>query len=168
VQFDSTPKIAHAQTVSGDIRIVNGGGSASTSVSTVSGALTAQDFAARDVDIETVSGDFTMTGWSGDRLSFRSVSGGLTVNGALAKGGRYDLQSHSGDIRLALTPEPGFEVDATSFSGSITIDFSVKSEGSILDAGRGRRTRLVRGTYGDAAASLHLLTFSGDIAITRR
>src|SRR5436190_6061440 len=115
VQLDSTPKIALAKTVSGDIRIVNGGGSASTAVGTVSGSFTARDFAARDVDIDTVSGAFNISGWSGERLSFRSVSGGLTVSGALARGGRYDLQSHSGNIRLALPAEPGFEVDASTF-----------------------------------------------------
>ena len=82
------------------------------------------------------------------------------------KGGRYEIESHSGDIRLSLPDQPGFELEAHTFNGRIRVDFSIRSEGPIRDHDRGPRS--VRGTYGDGSSSLRVQTFSGDIVVTRR
>jgi hypothetical protein len=96
----------------------------------------------------------------------RALSGDLDLQTSLTKGGRYDLESHSGDIQLAMPEQPGFDLDAGTFSGRIRIDFPIKSEGPVRDSDRGPRS--VRGTYGDASSSLRLQTFSGDVTVTRR
>ena len=70
--------------------------------------------------------------------------------GALARGGRYELTSHSGTVTATLAGNAGFEVEATSFSGSIRSDLPVGSSG---DAERGRRRRSVRGVVATAAPS---------------
>ena len=85
---------------------------------------------------------------------------------SLVKGGRYELESHSGSINLSLPEQPGFELEAHTFSGRIRIDFPVKREGPIRDNDRGPRS--VRGTYGDGSSSLRLQTFSGNLTVTRR
>jgi hypothetical protein len=82
------------------------------------------------------------------------------------KGGRYEVESHSGDVNLSLPEQPGFELEAHTFSGRIRIDFPVKSEGPIRDTDRGPRS--VRGTYGDGSSSLKLQTFDGNLTVTRR
>jgi hypothetical protein len=59
----------------------------------------------------------------------------------------------------------GFEIDASSFSGSVRADVELK----LVTTGSGRRgQRAIRGTYGDGSAVLDLQTFSGSIVVTRR
>jgi hypothetical protein len=93
------------------------------------------------------------------------VSGDVQFTGNLIRGGRYELSSHSGTVRAAVGGDTGFEVEATSFSGDVRSDFSLKLEGN--DGGR-RRNRTIRGVYGDGSAVLDLTTFSGNIVISRR
>jgi DUF4097 and DUF4098 domain-containing protein YvlB len=162
--LDGTTRIVSIKIVSGDIRITNGGGAAV--VSTVSGDVEANGLSAQNFDINTISGDVRLIGWIGERLTARLLSGDFVVDGSLAKGGRFDIETHSGDVRLALSEQTGFELDANTFSGNIRVDFPIKSEGPIRTDGRG--PRVVRGAYGDASASLHLQTFGGNITVSRK
>jgi DUF4097 and DUF4098 domain-containing protein YvlB len=165
VLLEGTSRIALVKTVSGDVQITNGGGEAGLSIATVSGDVVTNGLAARGLELNSVSGDFRLGGWSGDRLDAHLLSGDFELNGALAKGGRYDVETHSGDVRLVLAAQPGFEVEATTFSGSVGITFNMKTDGTAA-TGRGRGPRSVRGTYGDAGASLRVQTFSGNIVIS--
>jgi hypothetical protein len=164
--LDGTPRLAAVKTVSGDVTLTKAGADAQLSLSTVSGDLLVQTLATRAVDLNTVSGNIRITGWTGERAVMRTLSGDLNLETSLTKGGRYDLESHSGDVQLSLADQPGFDLDASTFSGRIRVDFPVKSEAPIRESGRGPRT--VRGTFGDAGASLRVQTFSGDLTVTRR
>ena len=165
---EAAGRIAKAKSVSGDINVTNGGGDATAEFATVSGNMTMTGFTAHEASFNTVSGDVRLSDASAERISFRSVSGAFEYSGALSPGGRYDLESHSGDIRLAIPDHPGFEVDASTFSGNVVTDYSIGGTVDIRGRGRGRSVQLVRGTYGDGSASLHLRTFSGDMRVTRR
>ena len=136
------------------------------SLATVSGDLVVQTLTTRSLDLNTVSGDVRIGGWSVERASLRTLSGDLNLETTLAKGGRYEVESHSGDVQLSLTEQAGFDLDANTFSGRIRVDFPIKSEGPVRDSGRGPRA--VRGVYGDGSSSLHVQTFSGDLTVTRR
>jgi DUF4097 and DUF4098 domain-containing protein YvlB len=166
--LEGDSKIAAAASVSGAIHMTNAGGDAAAEVHTVSGDITISGLAAHAVEFHTVSGAVRLTGATAERISFRSVSGGFNYEGALSPGGRYDLESHSGDIHVAIPDRPGFEVDATSFSGDVVIDYPIRNEATVNTSGRGARLRLARGTYGDGSAVLHLRTFSGAMRITKR
>ncbi|MCM3878525.1 MAG: DUF4097 domain-containing protein [Vicinamibacterales bacterium] len=166
IRLDGTSRIASVKTISGDIDISGGGGDAAMTISTISGDLTATTLTARSLDINSVSGDSRISGFAGERVSARSLSGEFDLGGSLAKGGRYDVESHSGDIRLMLADQPGFEIDANTFSGQIRIDFAVTVEGPVRDRNRGPRS--VRGTYGDRSATVRVQTFSGEISVVRR
>ena len=168
VILEGTSRVALVKTVSGDVQITNGGGSAGLSIATVSGDVVANGLSARGLELNSVSGDFRLGGWTGDRLDAHLLSGDFELNGSLIKGGRYDVETHSGDVRLVLGAQPGFEVDATTFSGTIGITFNMKTEDfrGPVTTGRGRGPRSVRGTYGDASASVRVQTFSGNIVIT--
>jgi hypothetical protein len=87
------------------------------------------------------------------------------MTGPLTAGGRYDATSHSGSVRITLTGDTGFELDANSFSGSIRSDLPLTGN---VGGDRGRRQRAVRGVYGNGSAVLHLTTFSGGIVIEKR
>jgi hypothetical protein len=164
--LDGTPRVAAAKTVSGDIALTKAGADAQLAVSTISGDLLIQTLTAHALDLNTISGNVRIDGWSGERAAIRTLSGNLDLQTSLAKGARYDLESHSGDIQLGMPEQPGFDLDASTFSGRIRIDFPIKSEGPVRDADRGPRS--VRGTYGDGSASLRVQTFSGSVTVVRR
>jgi len=164
--LEGTPRLATVKTISGDITVTNGGADAQLSVSTINGDLIVQTLTARSLDLNTINGDVRIAGWSGERAHIRSLGGNVDLQTSLTKGGRYEIESHSGDILLSLPEQPGFELDANTFGGRIRIDFPVKSEGPIRDSDRGPRS--VRGTYGDGSSSLRVQTFSGDLTVTRR
>lgn len=166
LSLEGTARVAAVKTVSGGITLNNAGAEAQLSLSTINGDLLIQTLNTRELDINTVNGDVRISGWSGDRAQIRTLDGDLDLQTGLVKGGRYEIESHSGDVNMVLAEQPGFELEASTFSGRIRIDFPVKSEGPIREEGRG--PRLVRGTYGDASSSLRLRTFSGNLTVTRK
>jgi hypothetical protein len=166
IALEGTARIGAIKTVSGDLTINNGGSDQQISLSTVNGDLQVQTLTARAIDVDTINGDVKIAGWSGDRAHIRSLDGDLDLQTSLTKGGRYEIESHSGSINLSLPEQPGFELEANTFNGRIRIDFPIRSEGPIRDSDRGPRS--VRGTYGDASSSLRLQTFNGNLTVTRR
>jgi DUF4097 and DUF4098 domain-containing protein YvlB len=117
-----------------------------------------------------VSGDLQLSDLQAERLTAKTLSGNVEFIGGLERGGRYEFHAHSGNVRLVLPANiPGFEMDASTFSGSVRTDFPVTLR-STADAG-GRRTttnRAIRGSFGDATAILSLRSFSGNIVIARK
>jgi hypothetical protein len=74
---------------------------------------------------------------------------------------------------VMLTNTPGFELDASTFSGSIRSDFPVTLRSSPdpdnrTDRRRGGMNRAIRGTYGDASAIIAVRSFSGSVVITKK
>lgn len=164
--LETTPRLASVKTVGGDIQLTNTGADTQLSLSSMNGNVLIQTLSARSLELNTINGDVRIVGWTGDRANLRTLSGDLDLSASFAKAGRYDIESHSGNIRLSLPDQPGFELEANTYNGRIRVDFSIKSEGPIRDADRGPRA--VRGTYGDGASSLRVQTFSGDVVVTRR
>jgi hypothetical protein len=164
--LEGTARLAAVKTVSGDLTLTNAGSDTQLSLSTVNGDVMVQGLTARTLDVNTVNGDLRIAGWTGDRAYIRTLDGDQDLQISLVKGGRYEIESHSGDIQLSLPEQPGFEMETHTFSGRIRIDFPIKSEGPIRDNDRGPRS--IRGTYGDGSSSLRLQTFDGDLTVTRR
>jgi DUF4097 and DUF4098 domain-containing protein YvlB len=164
--LDGTARLAAVKTVSGGITIMNAGSDAPLTLSTVNGDLLIQTLTTRALDVNTINGDVRIDGWSGDRAHIRTLDGDLDLQTSLVKGGRYEIESHSGHINLSLPEQPGFELEAHTFNGRIRVDFPIRSEGPVRDIDRGPRS--VRGTYGDGSSSLRLQTFNGNMTVTRR
>ncbi len=169
VTVQATPNVALAKTVSGDVTARDIDGASSLSLGTVSGSVIATNLKARTLESVTVSGDLQLTNIEVDRLMAKSVSGDIEFGATLVKNGRYELNSHSGDVRLTLADTTGFELNATTFSGSVRSDFPVtlRADGGGQRSSRGS-TRAIRGSYGDASALITVQTFSGTIVITRK
>ena len=132
----------------------------------------AKGLKARALDLGTVSGDLVLNNVTCDRLGAKSVSGNVEYGGSLAKSGRYDINSHSGTVRLTLTGTIGFELNATSFSGSVRseLPLTIGGDANARDGRHsyGPRTTNMHATFGDGSAALVIRTFSGDIIITKR
>jgi DUF4097 and DUF4098 domain-containing protein YvlB len=163
----SIRKLRMAKTVSGDLEISDAEAE-EFSASTVSGDVIVNKLKAGGFDAQTVSADLRLTDVEVDHVTLRSVSGDIDYLGRLLRNGRYQFQSHSGDIRITPADNRGFAIEASTFSGDVRSDYAltVQSQpGNSLGPGRNRS---VRGSFGDASATLTLQSFSGDIVIVKR
>ena len=143
-------------------------------LSTVSGSVIASALKVRTLEAGSVSGNVELTNLEVERLLAKTISGDITFDGLLSRGGRYEFNAHSGQVRIALANPSGFELDASTFSGSIRSDFPI----TLHTAARGERgasrardsmtNRSVRGTFGDAGAILSVRSFSGTVVITKK
>lgn len=170
VTATDTPKLEAARSVSGNVSFSGVSTDTGVSIGSVSGNVTGKGIKAHGLELSSVSGDVVMSDVTCDRLGAKSVSGAIDYSGTITKSGRYDMNSHSGSVRLALSNAPGFEVTANTFSGSIRSDFPLTIGGD-ADRRRGRtgvNGRSIRATFGDGSAILTLRTFSGNIVIEKR
>lgn len=159
--------LAAAKTVSGRIDVRNAASSGSMTLGTVSGSIAATGLRAPSLDASTVSGSVQLDGLQVERLQARSVSGTIEFAGTLSRSGRYEFTSHSGDVRLRLSGAVGFDLEASSFGGSIRSDFPLTFRSATGRRERSGPLRTVRGSYGDAAAVISARSFSGSIVIVR-
>ena len=165
VSIANAGRVSKASTASGDVEILDTTIEGAMDASTISGTMLLRGVKARRLDVGSVSGDVVLQDVQSERIDAQSISGNVRLSGPLVRGGRYDLGSHSGDVRVTISGDIGFELDASSFSGNIRTDLDIKTSGT-EPASRGRR-RSLSGTYGDGSAFLDLTTFSGSVIIGR-
>jgi len=175
VTITDAPKLEIAKTVSGDVTLTGITTDGDLTASSVSGNVRAKGLKARGVDVGSVSGDIAVSDATCERLGVKTVSGGAEYAGGIANGGRYEINAHSGTIRLLLANPAGFELNANSFSGSIRSELPLTIGGPGAqrnDSPRNRRGPLsnhsMRATFGDGSATVVVRTFSGDIIISKR
>jgi DUF4097 and DUF4098 domain-containing protein YvlB len=171
VNITATPNVAIAKTISGDVTARDIGTQTTLVLSTVSGSVIGTGLRVRALEAGSVSGNVRLVGSEVERLEAKSVSGNIEFDAPLAKGGRYEFTSHSGNVRIVLTGNTGFELDADTFSGSVRSDVPVtlRAVGG-PQQGRDRRVsnRAIRGSYGDASALLSVRSHSGSVVISRK
>lgn len=173
VVVQDTPRITSAKSTSGNVEIVNTKSEVPLEATTISGDVILRQVSAPSVQLESVSGSVRMIDVETGRLEAQSVTGTIDMNGRLQKNGRYDLQSHAGNVQVMLTGNVGFEFDANTFNGSVQLDMNtgskdLKIEPASRASARGGRQRSQRGVYGDGSALLDITTFSGNVVIGRR
>jgi DUF4097 and DUF4098 domain-containing protein YvlB len=151
-----------AESLSGDIAITGVKGEAL--VHTVSGDVTL-DAARGAVEVETVSGDLTLRDLSGREVRTHTTSGDLTFSGLIVDGGRYDFESHSGELRLRLPANVGAQLSLTTFNGSIESDFPITLKAGTPGMGS-TSTKRMDFALGQGTARIIAETFSGDITLT--
>jgi DUF4097 and DUF4098 domain-containing protein YvlB len=154
--------LSSAKSVSGGVSVRGARSAGETEIASVSGDVSVEDIEARELSVESVSGDVVIDGASCERGNLSSVSGDLRYTGRIAKGGRYELESHSGDVVLTLAEAVGFELEASTFSGDIESDFPLQVRS------RDERGRKLEGVFGDGSAFIEASTFSGDIRLRER
>ena len=164
VRIANAGRMANGRSISGDIEVFDTKIDGAFEAGTVSGSVRLRRMSARSLTVNSVSGSVEMEDVTAERVGAQAISGDIMFAGDLQPNGRYELTSHSGTIRLAVPASTGFQVEASSFSGSITTDFPV----TMVGGQNGRRNRALRGTAGKGGATLDLTTFSGTILITKR
>ena len=166
VTCDGNAQLSLAKSVSGDVLVTGVATDADVRISSISGSVTVKGLRARGADVGSISGEVQLWDVNVSRATVKTISGGVEYTGTLAKGGRYEMSAHSGDVRLAISDAVGFELDASSFSGTVRSDLPVTTRSTSSRTGRERRT--LRGTYGDGSAFLDLSSFSGDVTVVKR
>jgi DUF4097 and DUF4098 domain-containing protein YvlB len=146
------------ESLSGDVTIR--GVTGESNVHTVSGDI--ELAAARgDVEIETVSGDIDLRDVAAKQIRTHTTSGDVSFSGPIAPDGRYEYNTHSGEIRLVLPADVGAQLSIGTFSGGIESDFPIT-----LQADRTHENKRLSFTLGQGSARIIAETFSGDITLT--
>ncbi len=171
VNVDSSTNVAVAKTVSGDVTARDIGGATTLVLGTVSGSVIASGLKVRALEAGSVSGNVRLSGMQVERVEARSVSGSIEFDAPLVKAGRYEFTTHSGNVRVVISGNTGFELDADTFSGSVRSDVPVtlRSVGrDTRDRRRATSNRTIQGSYGDASAILSVRSHSGSVVITKK
>jgi hypothetical protein len=150
------------ETLSGDVHVDGVRGDAS--IHTLSGAVTLQR-ASSTVEVETVSGDIDLDGITSRQIRTNSTSGDLTFAGTIADGGRYEFQTHSGEIRLELPANVGAELSLSTFSGEIDSAFPITLIAGDHGIGAAQAKKL-NFSLGKGTARIIAETFSGDVTLS--
>ena len=146
------------ESLSGDVTIqgVNG----ESVIHTVSGGIELGG-ARGDVEIETVSGDIELRDVVAKQIRTHTTSGDVSFSGPILPDGRYEYNTHSGEIRLALPADVGAQLSVATFSGGIESDFPIT-----LQAGGAHENKRLSFTLGQGTARIIAETFSGDVTLT--
>lgn len=90
------------------------------------------------------------------------------MRGPLARAGRYDVRTTSGDITLMMPGTVSFQLVAkVSEGGEIVTDFPLKYTGGVSSIGLLSAGRMV-GTYGKGDATLNLTSFNGTLRLRKQ
>jgi DUF4097 and DUF4098 domain-containing protein YvlB len=122
---------------------------------------------AGDVEVKTVSGSIDLRDARSRYVRIGSTSGDIGYDGTIDANGRYELQTHSGDINLTLPANVGAQLTLSTYSGSIESDFPL----TLLPGPHGTpgsRGRTFEVTLGRGGARIATESFSGDITIRNR
>ena len=167
VSISGAERIIRAETKSGNVEVLNSSSEVAFEARTMSGNVTLRQIKAPRLEAASISGNVLISEVNSPRIEAQSISGDIEFASPFIKSGRYDLQSHSGTVRIVVLGGSGFEIEATTFSGSIQADSSLNLKKEEDEPGR-RRQRSLRGVYGDGSALVDATTFSGRVIVTKK
>lgn len=167
VSVANAGRVNKAKTTSGDVEITDTTIEGVMDTGTISGTMLLRNVKAGRLSVGSVSGPVVIENVECERLDAESISGDVRFTGPLVRRGRYEMSSHSGEVRVAVDGSVGFEIEASSFSGVVRTDLDLKGRETAA-AGRGRGPRTLRGVHGDGSAFLELTSFSGSVVVTRK
>ena len=144
------------ESLSGDVTIQGVAGE--SSINTVSGDIDLGG-ARGDLQIETVSGDIDLRDVVAKQIRSHTTSGDVSFTGSILADGRYEYQTHSGEVRLVLPGDVGAQLSLATFSGGIESDFPITLSPTSHDSKR------LSFTLGQGTARIIAETFSGDITL---
>jgi len=170
VAISAARKIRTLKSISGDVQVSDSQSDDLTAGST-SGSVILRNVKTRIVELQSISGDLRLTDVDADHAEMRTVSGNVEYSGRLSRNGRYEFQSHSGNVRITPMGAANFSIEATTFSGDVRTDFPLTLQGtpqSYVRDFRGRRqNQSLRGTVGSGGPMITMQSFSGNIVIAK-
>ena len=116
-----------------------------------------------DVEVKTVSGEIDVRDARSRFVRASSTSGDITFEGVIDANGRYELETHSGDVDLTLPSSVGALLTVSTYSGGIESEFPL-----VLLPGTQGDSKRFNFTLGRGGARITAESFSGDINIRSR
>jgi DUF4097 and DUF4098 domain-containing protein YvlB len=149
---------AEATRVAGDVRINVLSGD--VKVSGVTG----------DLEVKTVSGEVTVRDARTKSVHLGSTSGDISYDGAIDPAGRYEFETHSGDVELTIPADARAEFTASTYSGGIESDFPLTLVPGPhgVNSSHGKAFTFRLGKVGEGGARISAESFSGDVNIRSR
>lgn len=161
VRVEEVTRRLDVSTLSGEIQATGVAGDAD--LKSVSGDVRLHDVNG-DLDMETVSGEIEIRAAVAKQVRAHTTSGDVLYEGSIDPQGRYELVSHSGDVRLGIPRNTGAQLTVSTWSGSVDSDFPITLKPGERGIGLGTTKRFTF-EIGNAAARITLESFSGDITI---
>ena len=118
-----------------------------------------------NVEIGTVSGEIELRGVTSKLVRAKTTSGDVTFDGLIDPAGRYDLATHSGDVRLHMQKDASAQLTVETWNGGVNSDFPMTLKPGEHGIGSTNAKRLTF-AIGGGAARISAETFSGDITIS--
>lgn len=159
--------------VSGDVKI-EGINSSRLAIDSTSGDMKLEKISAEQIRIGSTSGDISVRDYTGnmdvsntsgsvslisgtgnENIYVKTVSGDILIDQDAVSD--MSIGATSGDVRINLSRDAEFYLDAYTVSGEIKQDFAMK----IISSGR----RSLEGSVGDGRHRLAINTISGDISL---
>ena len=169
LEISQAGAIESARTVTGNLTISDVQSDSAIETGTMSGSVRLSNIKAKRLIVGAVAGAISAREIQAAGAEVNCMSGSIEYSGAVSASGRYEFQSHSGEIRLGLTGN--FDFEGRSFGGQIDADpaLGLKVPAAAGKAGVGRlRQSSLKGTIGTGGAFVEATTFSGQIWIGRK
>jgi DUF4097 and DUF4098 domain-containing protein YvlB len=162
IQVEDAATRLDVNTLSGELSASNISGDAE--VVTVSGDVKLSDVRG-NVDVGTVSGDIEMRGVTAKLVRVKTTSGDVTYDGIVDPAGRYEMTTHSGDVRMHIPREASAQLTVSTWNGAINSDFPITLKPGEHGIGKSSSKKFTF-EIGAGAARITAETFSGDITIS--
>jgi DUF4097 and DUF4098 domain-containing protein YvlB len=133
-------------------------------ISTQSGDLKLTDVRG-DVEVSNTSGDITLRNVTAKLVRAKTTSGDVLYDGTIDPTGRYELTSHSGDIRLHVPRDASAQLTVSTWSGEIESDFPMTLKPGDHSIGSSTSKKFTF-AIGGGAARISAETFSGDVTVS--
>lgn len=176
ISVRGTTAAINAQTVNGSVQVSGGAGnvslssvdgsvelsrsSGSISVSTVNDDVSVRQ-SSGNIAASTVNGSVTLDGVTSDAVTAESMNGDIRFGGPIRNGGRYQLNTHNGDVLVGVQSGANATVSVNTFNGDFSSDIPVEVRT------RDRHEGSFTFTLGDGSARLELESFQGSIHVVR-
>ncbi len=160
-------RMLKAATVSGDLTVRDSAGG--LHLNAVSGSVEVANVRPASpsdlLELQSVSGEMDLRGIGHARVRIATVTGSASLMGPLVAGGRYDFNTTTGTIALALAGDASFRLTATiAHGGDVMTDFPLQESGGSATQG----VRRISGTHGGGDATINFQAFSGTLQLRRR
>ncbi len=161
ISITGSKRVSSAKSISGNVTLTDIDTDEGINAGTMAGDVVLERVKARRVEVEVTGGNVRASEIECRNAEIGSLNGSVDFSGRLVDGGRYQLRAHSGDLRIKVLGNTGFELLANSFSGQIRPAPSL----GLQSVSRVRNS--LKGTVGNGDAEIVASTFSGNIEISR-
>src|SRR5262249_55103995 len=118
-----------------------------------------------NIDVGGVSGDIGLRSVAAKVVRAKTTSGTVLYDGTIDPAGRYELTSHSGDVKLRVPRDASAQLTVSTWNGTIDSDFPITLKPGNHNISVTRSKQYVF-AIGGGGARIDAVTFSGDVTIS--